>query len=196
MRSSVIPSARVEDFFRDAITGALRNQNVETADEVEFYLGHLLAAFARTDESDCPFDAPLAFRLAQALEAGEPEKTLAFRRLGDVALYVSGFFSDCLNRSLVDVDYYIDMGEAAYDRVASAYDRLPGASIAFMYRELAAQFAALVDVLAEVSEHHALTSNSGVLRLYEKWLRTDSERLARLLQSRGVVPVRGDSTSH
>jgi len=55
----------------------------------------------------------------------------------------------------------------------------------------------LVDVLAEVSEHHALTSNTGVLRLYEKWLRTDSERLARMLHARGVLPSRGGgATEH
>ena len=30
-----------------------------------------------------------------------------FRRLGDVALFVAGFFTESLSRSLVDVDYYV-----------------------------------------------------------------------------------------
>jgi hypothetical protein len=183
----------VEDFFHGAVNGALRNQNIQTDEGVEFYLGRLLADFSRTDDGDCPFEESLAFRLARGFEADEPEKSRIFRRLGDVALYVAGFFSDVLNRSPVDVDYYIDMGEVAYDRVALSFGRFPGRAVAPLYKELAAQFAALVDVLAEVSEHHSLTTSTGTLRLYEKWLRTDSERIARLLTAKGILPSRRPS---
>jgi hypothetical protein len=39
-----------------------------------------------------------------------------------------------------------------------------------------------------VSERSALASNSDVLRLYEKWLRTRSRRSGDLLVERGIVP--------
>jgi len=196
MRSSLILSARFDEFFRDAVVGALRNQNIQAAEEVECYLGQLLAGFARTNPVDCPFEEPLAFRLARALEADHPARTQIFRRLGDVALFVSGFFSDALNASPIDEGYYIAMGEAAYGEVAVACSRFPTGTREGVFQELAEQFAALVDVLAEVSEHHAMTSNQGLLRMYEKWLRTDSKRLARQLHAQGLIPTRGGGTKH
>ena len=46
---------------------------------------------------------------------GSPEvKRAALRRLGDVCLMVTGFFPDSLNKKIVDIDYYSDMGGAAY----------------------------------------------------------------------------------
>jgi hypothetical protein len=57
-----------------------------------------------------------------------------------------------------------------------------------VFDELAGKFPACVDVLGEVSERSALTSNSDMLRLHEKWLRTRSRRTGDLLAERGIVP--------
>jgi hypothetical protein len=43
-------------------------------------------------------------------------------------------------------------------------------------------------VLADISERTAVTSNNDVLRLYEKWLRTGSQRDGQRLIERGIVP--------
>jgi hypothetical protein len=98
-------------------------------------------------------------------------------------LFISGFFSDSLNRRLVDVDYYIQLGEHAYASLA----RRDG-PFGDVFDELSDKFVAFVDVLSEVSEHSAMTSNAELLRLYEKWLRTKSRRSGDLLVARGIVP--------
>jgi hypothetical protein len=46
----------------------------------------------------------------------------------------------------------------------------------------------LVDVLSEVSEQSALTSNTDLLRMYERWLRTGSRWTGQKLAERGIVP--------
>ena len=104
--------------------------------------------------------------------------------MGDLSLFISGFFADSLTRSLVDVDYYIQLGECAYGSLARRGDPALGD----VFDELAVKFSVCVDVLAEVSERSALASNSDVLRLYEKWLRTRSQRSGDLLVERGIVP--------
>jgi hypothetical protein len=58
-----------------------------------------------------------------------------------------------------------------------------------VFDELAAKFTAVVDVLNEVSEQSTLTSNTDVLRLYEKWLKTGSRRSGTLLVAKGIVPT-------
>jgi hypothetical protein len=105
--------------------------------------------------------------------------------VGDLSLFISGFFSDSLNRRLVDVDYYIQLGERAYGSLAR---RAVDDTFTDVFDELSEKFTAFVDVLGEVSERTALTSDADVLRLYEKWMRTRSRRSGDLLAARGIVP--------
>jgi hypothetical protein len=76
------------------------------------------------------------------------------------------------------------MGEYAY----ASLSRSEEAALASIFAELAAKFCSVADVLADVSERSALTSNTDLLRLYERWLRTGSRRDNQLLVERGIVP--------
>ena len=128
---------------------------------------------------------PLALELAQALEGGRLRQRTALRQIGDRSLFLSGFFSDSLKRKLVDVDYYVSIGGFAYPalRVTKPTQLSP------VFAELADKFARFVDVLSEVSERTSCTSNTDLLRLYEKWLKTGSRRSGQLLAERGVFPT-------
>jgi len=154
-------------------------------DLTAFYLVNLLAGFVHFDRcaAGAP-DEPLGVRLARALQAGGSRQRDGLREVGDLSLFISGFFADSLTRSLVDVDYYIQLGECAYGSLARRGDPALGD----VFDELAGKFSKCVDVLSEVSERSALTSNSDVLRLYEKWMRTRSRRSGDLLVERGIVP--------
>jgi hypothetical protein len=57
-----------------------------------------------------------------------------------------------------------------------------------VFGELARKFVGYMDVLADISEHTALTSSADLLRLYENWLRTGSSRDGKKLIDRGIVP--------
>ena len=56
------------------------------------------------------------------------------------------------------------------------------------YHELSEKFGRFVDVLAEVSDQTQQKSEKDLLRLYEVWVRTKSERAAKALQEAGIVP--------
>ena len=79
--------------------------------------------------------------------SGPGERVKALKEVGDTALYVVGFFAESLERSLVQADYYMGLGSAAYGELAS---RLGGSSVREVYEELASGFPAFVDVLGEV----------------------------------------------
>jgi hypothetical protein len=106
------------------------------------------------------------------------------KQVGDVSLFMSGFFSDSFRRKLVDVDYYVTIGGYAYN----ALSRVESETFSSVFAELGEKFGAFVDVLAEVSERTSCASNADLLRLYEKWLKTGSPRSGQLLVERGVVP--------
>ncbi len=173
------------DYFRELVESAMQNQHVAAHELTTFYVVNLLAACVRLDRSPAGSDdEALGVRFVKALQAAGIAQRDGLRKVGDTSLFISGFFSDSLNRRLVDVDYYIQLGESAYGSLARQGDQVLGE----VFDELAGKFTSFVDILAEVSERSALTSNTDVLRLYEKWLRTKSRRSGNLLAARGIVP--------
>lgn len=181
-----------QDFFRELVASALDEQQIKVQPETEFYLVNLMNQFMTTDRlytrdgAGVMKDEPLALLVKEALEASAPQaQSQLFRRVGDVSLYTAGFFQDSLNRKMVDVDYYIDMGGTAYQQVASRSEEEVLRSV---YGELAQKFASCVEVLAEVSHKTTPRTEKDLLRLYELWMRTRSGRAAKALQEAGILP--------
>jgi hypothetical protein len=185
MGEAVFRRESAVEYFKELVDGALTHQGLATQELTAFYVVQLLTSFlqrpAAGDEAE---ETPLAFRLAQALDSGGIRQRTSLKHIGDVALFVSGFFSDSLNRKLVDVDYYVSIGGCAY----SALSRVETDTFSPVFAELGTKFVGFVDVLSEVSERTSCSSNADLLRLYEKWLKTGSRRSGQLLVERGVVP--------
>jgi hypothetical protein len=184
-----------QEFFRELVTEALAHRPLRIGEGTEFYLVNLLATFLERERLFTPREGggtgqePLALLLARALEASREERHRQLKRLGDTSLFVSGFFGDSLSRSLVDVGYYIAMGERAYGSLAESGGRPAG--LAEVYGELAARFPAIVDLFAEIAELSALSSNRGLVKLYERFLLTGSRRVAERLREKGVALFAG-----
>lgn len=185
MAEALVRNETPAEYFKELVETAIEHQHVAVRELTSFYLVNLLTGFVQFDcSSSTAGDEPLGIRLARALQTGGSRQRDGLREVGDLSLFISGFFADSLTRSLVDVDYYIQLGEVAYGSLARRGDP----TLADVFDELAAKFTACVDVLTEVSERSALASNSDVLRLYEKWIRTRSRRSGDLLVERGIVP--------
>jgi hypothetical protein len=187
---SLTRASSVAEFFRDMVTAALRNQSVDTSEMTEYYLVNLLTEFTRGGI----VEEPLALKLAQAALESPKERARCLKEVGDTSLYLSGFFTENLERRAIALDYYISLGGSAYASLATLI-AMSRASDVFVgvYGELSDKFPRLVDVLNEVSEKSALGSNRGLLRLYERWVHTRSTWLGEQLKARGLAPPRGGS---
>jgi hypothetical protein len=181
-----------QEFFYELIKNALSGQKVSVFPETEFYLVHLMERFMSTDSlfpragDGSSREESLALMVKDALDqSGVEQQRSLFRHVGDFSLYVAGYFQESLNKKIVDIDYYIGMGGAAYRAVA---EREQSQHKQQVYDELSRKFARFVDVLAEVSEKTTPRSQKDLLRTYEVWVRTKSERAARALQEAGIIP--------
>lgn len=177
------------EYFKELVDEALVHHHVQAGDLTSYYLVNLLCQFVRPGGQGAPDDPsqPLALRLARALDSAGLEQRARLKHLGDFSLFTTGFFSDSLQRSAVDVDYYVSMGEYAYGSLS----RHDGDAFADVFAELSRRFVGYMDVLAEISERttvNALRPDNDVLRLYEKWLRTGSSRDGQKLIERGIIP--------
>ena len=82
------------------------------------------------------------------------------------------------------------MGEAAYGTLQdSIAGQGNGLLCGELFEDLCRQFTVLVDLLGEIGEMSGMKSNSDVLRTYEIWLRTGSERAAKQLRRSGIHPL-------
>ena len=159
---TIQPVASLKEFFRDALHDALTHQHVAVEGETEHYVVNLLTLFSDPDalyERDRTSRAALAassrsrVMLGEALEAPTHEaRCRGLQRLGDVSLFIAGFFSAGFARKLVDVDYHIAMGGRAYGTLAENCPPARGRTLRQVFAELATKFMPMVDALNEISE--------------------------------------------
>lgn len=194
--NSLVAVTNLREFFHDSMQAALRQQKVAVDDHTEHYVVNVLTMFARSDElyeqtSEGVRLKPLAHMLAEASEARSlQQRDTVLRRLGDVSLFIAGFFAQSFARKLVDVDYHIAMGGRAYATLAdSMRGSVRGQAFGSVFMELAQKFQRLVDVLNDVAEMSHTHTDRDILRQYEIWMKTGSPRAYGILQKLGVQPV-------
>jgi hypothetical protein len=192
----LVPVASLQEFFRDSVDAAMATNKLVLNNHTSHYVVNLLTMFARSEALYESTDdglqlRPLAMMFVDAVDAPtEAERNTILQRLGDVSLFMAGFFADGLQRAAVDMDYYVYMGGGAYHSLATHMrGTVKGNAFGDVFSELANKFQDMVDVLNEVRESARTDNDSNLLRIYELWMKTGSSRARRLLREEGVYPM-------
>jgi hypothetical protein len=193
---AIVAAHSVSHFFLEAVEDAKRARGVDATDGATRYLVGILADFAHPDRrAGEALERPLTLLLDEALHSPDPaDRFERLRTIGDGVLYGCGFFGDHFEARGVDAKYLHGLGTRAYGAAGSILRQGANDAGPDLFEELAGKFEALVEVVAEVADTSiamGTESPSGLLRVYERWLKTGSERLASALTSRGVMPTRG-----
>jgi hypothetical protein len=197
---AIVAAHSVSHFFFEAVEDAMRVHRVDATDGATRYLVALLGDYVHPDRrAGEALERPLTLLLDEAMHAPDPaDRFQRLRIIGDGILYGCGFFGDHFEARGVDAKYLRGLGTRAYDEAGAMLRRLPSERPAVrgpdLFAELAENFEAFVGVLADVADGAVATSVEsarGLLKVYERWLKTGSDRLATALTSRGVVPTRG-----
>ena len=188
--------AEARSFFEKELRDVVKKRGILTPDDSFEYLVNLLTGYIESknffvSNEQGKLENNLLVDLYEKYLTGDMHtKRQALRRLGDVSLLVSGFFSDSLNKKLVDVDYYFGMGGTAYWTLSSLQGDDP---VQHLFKNLSKQFRNYSNLLGEVSERSGIINNSDILRLYEKWLLTGSTRLKEILSEHGITTTNIDT---
>ena len=186
-----------QEFFRDRVAEVASKQRYELDENLEFYLVNLLCDFIVPSKLETlggeldALETPLALMMKQALEVPPSQQSRIYKYMGDTSLYLGGFFQDSLNRKSFDLEYYIQLGASAYGSVARIMKEQHGdRHFAELYSRLAVTFADLIELVAEVGEPMSQGKAAGnLLALYDRWTRTNSERLRVRLAENGIEAV-------
>jgi hypothetical protein len=189
-----------DDFFKDLVRQGFAQRKIQTYPHVESYLVNLLQHYLDAknlfdpdyDESGKKIPKTLAEMYLHANNTDDQaHKVELLKKLGDRSLYMSGFFGDSLQRKVVDVDYYVNMGGVAYATLASCVREDTSAVV---YSTMSRRFIDFVDVLTHISHNSLIKSNESILRLYDRYLTTGSELAREKLAEMGVLPAPSDQT--
>mgnify|MGYP005858444299 CR=1 FL=1 len=195
--SNLIPVPNLRTYFHQALREAAETQRIRADEGILAYLTELLTDYARSERlfdhtTDGMVRRPLVelYRQAQAADSRE-ERGLTLRRLGDLALFVSGILPHSLDRSLVGLDYYIAMGSSAYGSLCdSGGGGARMRTLRAVFAQLSGRFVEFVDLITEAVESGQEDRPPDLIRLHELWAKTRSRRLARKLLAYGVMPQR------
>lgn len=185
---SVITNPKV--FFFKSLQEALFERKIATQPTVEMYLVDILEKymltenlFDETNPSGKKTRETLAEMMLRASNSSSRQRVDLLRKLGDSALYISGFFGPCLQRKIVDIGYYIDMGSAAYSSLAN---EMGEESFANTYKEISHKFTDFVDVFTLISQRSMNSKDGDVFQLVELYSKTGSGLVFDQLSEQGI----------
>ncbi|HVH45269.1 MAG TPA: hypothetical protein VM925_23110 [Labilithrix sp.] len=177
---------------------AMKARRVNASESARSYVVALLTDLAKPGSPiERTLERPLTLLLDEALHTPElGERFDRLRTLGDGVLYSSGFFADHFEARGVDTSYLIGIGRTAYNSAGSLIRSRSSndESKLDIFGELANGFADFVEVIGEVANAtiaSGVATSRGLVKLYERWLKTRSEKLADALSSHGFVAPRG-----
>lgn len=189
-------SAPLGAVLHDLVHGALETHRVDVSDETEYYLTWLLSDFLRADPER--LSRALGLELLKVTELEASQRCRRLKDIADTSLFLSGIFLDYLESGLTAPDYVFEVGSTAYLRLGHGEGRNPMVEpFVETYLDLGRRFERFVHVLAAMADSELFRSNSRVIGLYERWLRSGTARDAHRLVALGVIPAKPEpSKSH
>ena len=194
-------------YFGEEVRTTVEKQGLKASPQTVGYLSSVLTKFVDATHSldevvSVPSDPgkdpkiqrkhpTLAFMLLEGLSASRMEQYSKLMHLGDLALFTSGYFGERISRSLLDMDYYCAMGGMAYERAGHIHESFQAEKEVNIFFELSKSFKEFAEVFSEVADRALLGNDKDVLKLYEKWLRTRSPRISRMLAESGIISSSG-----
>ena len=140
--------------FKEFISKELYKANSSLPLELKEYLSDLLYFYISThriyeyrNKKGKSYKTTLVEIYGKIPAAGINERVYLFKKIGDLSLYLSGFFRSALKEGIVDRSYYEDMGEAAYGRLSALYQKQNN-----IFKNLAQNFKPLSETLFHIQK--------------------------------------------
>ena len=172
-------------FFNDLVKTGLSESNINVSNAVRHYLGNLLEFYIFSDHLFSKISHSGKKQMHTIAElyltrnTSKIGKQKQLKKIGDTSLYISGFFRESLRRKMISVDYYIQMGQSAYESLSDFQDKE-------LFTELAEHFADLVFVFFCIYKKSTGNQHNYLLSLIDQYMDTQSHKVAKQLSNHGI----------
>jgi hypothetical protein len=142
-KSQIVLESSLQVFFFDLLQGLNKKSTRPLSNETIFYSSLVMDQFGESEKFFEEIDGKirekvLGTKLLTATHMGREQKKSTLKDVAETSLIICGYFSDSLNRKIIDTKYYQDLGMMAYAGLNSlepkAYD------VPAFYKQVAKSF--------------------------------------------------------
>lgn len=122
MQNKIILSASLKGFFFEGLNDLNKKSLCPVPESVIYYSSNVLDKFAlssdffETSEGKVR-EKILGTKLLEATQMSREEQKKIYKEVGDMSLLVCGYFSESVNKKIVDTHYYAQLGKMAYSHL-------------------------------------------------------------------------------
>ena len=144
----------LQPFFYDQLQSFNHKTIYPLPNETVYYLSMVMDRLGNSSKYFETIDGKvrekiLGIKLLEASHLSKEQKKAVLRDVGETSLILCGYFSDSMNRKIVDLKYYQDVGAIAYHQlnsfVPNAYD------VPSFFKKLATSFNHVTNLITLVS---------------------------------------------
>lgn len=140
----------LQEFNKKSLS-PLRNETIYYSSLVMDHFGESSKLFEQVDGK--AREKILGMKYLEAGHMSKEKRKATLKDIAETSLFVCGFFSDSLNKKIIDVKYYQDLGMMAYSSlngmVPKAYD------VPAFYKSMANSFSNVALLMSLVAKKHA-----------------------------------------
>lgn len=122
-KDNLILESSLQSFFFDQLSDLNKKSSSPLPGETIYYSSLIMDRFGEAveyfevSEDGKVRDKTLGVKLLEAYSLGRTTQKRVYRDIGDTALFLCGYFSESLNKKIIDTSYYQEVGQIAYNRL-------------------------------------------------------------------------------
>lgn len=122
--SAIVLETSLQSFFYQKLQEINHKCTQPIPDEAVFYSSLVMDQFGESKkyfemQEGKVREKVLGMKLLESSHLPKSHQKIVLRDVGDTALLICGYFSESVNKKLVDLRYYQDLGKTAYQRLNS-----------------------------------------------------------------------------
>ena len=190
MQNKIILSTNLKGFFFENLSEINKKSLCPVPESVIYYSSDVLDKFALSQDFFETSDGKvrekiLGMKLLEATQVSRDEQKKIYKEVGDMSLMVCGYFSESVNKKIVDTQYYAQLGKMAYSHLNNVHPSF--LDIPCFYGMVATCFESLTTLMTIL----ATKDRNGVVNnnlIFKKILNSESVSEKEMLVS-GVMPT-------
>lgn len=120
----IITTSNLQGFFFEGLNELNKKSLCPVPESIVFYSSEVLDKFALSRDffevnEGKVREKVLGMKLLEAMQMTREEQKRTYKEVADMSLLVCGYFSESVNRKIVDTQYYAQLGKMAYGHLNS-----------------------------------------------------------------------------
>ena len=189
MPGKIILSSSLKGFFFEGLSELNKRSLCPVPESIIFYSSDVLDKFSLSEDFFETSEGKvrekiLGTKLLEATQLTREEQKKVYKEVGDMSLMVCGYFSESVNKKLVDTQYYAQLGKMAFSHLNTVNPKF--LDIPHFYGMVATCFESLTTLMSKLASREKGIENDLV---FQKILRNEAVSDKELLASGVMSPL-------